>query len=181
MKNKKGFTLVELLAVIVLIGLLSSVTVTAIVRTRRKANEKLVMSLATSLKSIGGEVYAYEILKGDKTNEDGFYKKFKETSNSGTFVVSLAQLKRAGYLKNVKDGKFISPVNSSQKCPGYLLVKKVGDAPKFEGYVNCPGLPAATTDKNGAYISAEADDKTVVLTCEDCEPAESETNSETTE
>ena len=181
MKNKKGFTLVELLAVIVLIGLLSGVTVTAIVRTRRKANEKLVMSLATSLKSIGGEVYAYEILKGDKTNEKGFYKKFKNTNNNGTFVVSLAELKRAGYLKNVKDGKFISPVNSSQKCPGYLLVKKVGDAPKFEGYVNCPGLPAITTEKNGTYEASKANESSVKLTCEECESSEQGTNGETTE
>ena len=161
MKNKKGYTLVELLAVIVLIGLLAAVTTTAIVRTRRKANEKLVNDLAKSLKQVGEDVYVYETLKGDKTNENGFYKKFKSLS-SDSFSISLSELKAAGYLKNVKDGKFISPANSSQRCGGYLLVKKVGLAPKFEGYVKCPGLKEATTDGNAYNGNFENSD--VVLT-----------------
>lgn len=51
MKNKKGFTLVEVLAVIVIIGLLASTATISVSRYRKQADEKEITSLRQSIKS----------------------------------------------------------------------------------------------------------------------------------
>ncbi len=51
MKNKKGFTLVEVLAVIVILGILGTIAIGSISRYRKNVNEKEKISLRSSITS----------------------------------------------------------------------------------------------------------------------------------
>lgn len=66
MKNKKGFTIVELMAVIVLLGLLSTIAVMSITRYKQSAIEKEKVSLRQNIISSFG---MYRIDKGTSVNE----------------------------------------------------------------------------------------------------------------
>ena len=72
MKNNKGFTLVELLAVIVVLGIIMTVAGTAVLGQRKKANQKEVESIYNSIKTFGPDVYSAEKNKL-KTNSKVYF------------------------------------------------------------------------------------------------------------
>lgn len=158
-KNIKGFTLVELLAVIVLLGVVATVGVVATLNAKKNANIKEAKSLETSLTELGKSVYSYELLVGNKKDESYFYPTYKKGQS---FAISLLALKNAGYIKDLKcTGKsceFTSPESNNKTCKGYLLVTKSSDGPTFKGYINCSGL-YKTTD----YIESN-ESSTIKLT-----------------
>lgn len=49
MKNKKGFTIIELVVVIVILGILSTIAMVSISRIRNSANEKEISTLRSSI------------------------------------------------------------------------------------------------------------------------------------
>lgn len=122
MKNNKGFTLVELLAVIVVLGIIMSVAGTAVLGQRKKANQKEVESIYNSIKTFGPDVYSAE--------------KNKLKTNSKVYF-DANYLKDNGYLKvdTIKN-----PSNSKDDCDVYLLINKDSDNNMFDAYVNCSGL-----------------------------------------
>ena len=60
MKNKKGFTLVEITIVVAIISLLSAIAMPSVVRARQLADEAKVLK---ELKSIGTAIIMYELEK----------------------------------------------------------------------------------------------------------------------
>lgn len=73
MKNSKGFTLVELLAVIVILGLLSSVAVVSIVKNKNSAIEKEKIALRQNVISTYN---IYRIDNGSTLNKEVEIKDF---------------------------------------------------------------------------------------------------------
>ena len=77
--NKKGFTLVEVLAVIVLLGLLVGIAVPNILRSQTKAKEK---TLATKVKNIERAAVLWgQDNKADVLNGNSCTGTFKTSSN----------------------------------------------------------------------------------------------------
>lgn len=133
MKNNKGFTLVELLAVIVVLGVIMTIAGSAVLKQKERANQKEVESIYNSIKAFGPDVYIAEKskLKADQVYFDAGY------------------LKKKGYLKvdNIKN-----PSNSKDECAVYLLINKASDNNMFDAYVNCSGLdPKGPTSGTNGY------------------------------
>ena len=159
MRNKKGFTLLELLAIIVLLGLISMVPITALMNNRKNANKKLAKEMEQSLTKLGEEIYVYETMNG--SDDSGSFNDKYKSLGDGKIIITLNQLKDAGYLKNlVKDGsdyKFVSPESKNKKCEGYLIIK-IG--PESQGYIRCDNNLYETT----SYDSEKHDAVGVTLT-----------------
>lgn len=119
--KKKGFTLVELLAVIVILGLVMTITSSLVINQKKKANQKEVESLYSTIKNLGADVYLSE-----KEDNSCYSDKW---------------LKENGYLKS----EIKNPANSNSSCTAYLIINKKNENNMFEAYVECTGLNSIGT------------------------------------
>ncbi len=128
MKNKNGFTLVELLAVIVVLGVIMVIAGTAVLSQRKKANIEEAKKIEKTLVDLGPGIYTYEKLNGSSE----FMEKFNEGK---TFKISQDNLISAGYL----DGEIKNP-SGNGTCDAYLVVDPSLSDEMFKGYIDCPNL-----------------------------------------
>ena len=165
-KNIKGFTLVELLAVIVILGLIMTIAGTSLISTRKEANKEEAKNIENTITKVGEELYAHESMLGikdfesyckknegvwdtdsrsckdkdgalmDDISDNYFYKKYNKASKDESLNITIEALKNAGYLKS----STISNPSGNGDCKGYLKVTKTSSGPKFKGYVCCPNL-----------------------------------------
>ena len=131
-KNKKGFTLVELLAVIVILGIILTIAGTNVVKSIRVANEQEVKTIAKTLKDLGPDVYRGEKLSGEKC------------------YVNASKLKNKEYLK-------AEPKLGKMNCSdAYLIIydnkaDQNYDGPVFESYVSCDGKTSGVKYSDSAF------------------------------
>lgn len=147
-KNKKGFTLVELLAVIVVLGIIMSIAGTAVLKQKKKANLEEARKLEKTIADLGPSIYSYEYLTGNKDGNDYFYKAYKSLSDGSSIKISLSELKNAGYLKS----DTISNPSGNGNCEGYLEVKK---GPEFKAYISCENLYETSGYVGDPFTSVE--------------------------
>ena len=108
---KKGFTLVELLAVIVILGVLTLITFPIIDGTIKNSKEK---ALASTIKSIEDAAYNYST-----KNDIGYQTYYKK--------ITLDELAKSGLL----DNEIINPVTNN-KMNGCVLYKWVEEYKQYE-------------------------------------------------
>ena len=127
--KKNGFTLVELLAVIVILAILMVVIGVSLSEPKKQAHIKELQKLENSIESIGADFYI--------DNRDKF-------SNLGKYKVPLTLLKE--YLKNIRceeneEGveacSLIKPSNNNETCEAYLLIDTENSDDMFGAYVDC--------------------------------------------
>lgn len=121
MKNK-GFTLVELLAVIVVLGIIMTIAGMSLSGTKKDANQKEVESIYNTIKKLGPDVYLSEIAADNDEN--------------GIKVYSAGNLLNNGYLKSVVN----NPAKSGDICGACLIIKTDKQDNMFDAYVECDGL-----------------------------------------
>lgn len=111
MKNNRGFTLVELIAVITILSAIILVTVPVIINTIKKNDNKLGENFEKSLKQ-AAELYV-------ERNRDVF----PDLNNiGGNVVVSADDLVKAGYLKQDLE----NPIDNSSVL-NYEVIIEVGN------------------------------------------------------
>ncbi len=148
-KNEKGFTLVELLAVIVVLGIIMVVAGTAVLKTKKDANEKEAVQIEESITKLGSSIYSYEVLSGNKDDENYFYKAYKGINEDESIYISISELKDTGYLTSDK----IKNPAGGDDCQGYLEVTRTNEGPEFKGYLSCENLyetPGYDVDKESS-------------------------------
>lgn len=118
--KKRGFTLVELLAVIVILGLVMTVVSSLVIKQKKDANQREVELLYNTIKNLGADVYLSE----------------KEVNT----CYSDKWLTKNGYLKS----EINNPANSNSTCTAYLLINK-SENNMFDAYVECTGLNSIGT------------------------------------
>lgn len=157
MKDKNGFTLVELLAVIVVLAVILVIAGTSFTRIKRNANIEEAKKIEQSLTDLGPNIYSYEYITNNGAEEDDeatFMKKYNGLAKKDSFNISLDTLKGAGYLKNVSIKNPKNP-SGNDVCNGYLKVTKGDDGPEFKGYICCPDLyktvETGETNENNEY------------------------------
>lgn len=119
-KDKKGFTLVELLAVIVVLAIIMSIAGSALLGQRKKANIEEAKKMERDLKALGVEVYLIE-----KDNPDIYRTKYY-----------LDYLNSKGLLKS----STIKNPSGNGTCEGYLKIDETANGPKFTGHICCIGV-----------------------------------------
>lgn len=105
MKNKKGFTLVELLAVIVILALISVMASTGIINLSKKSKENMYCAKLEMISGIAQDYavkYEYEL---NQSNE--YYNGYK------SIKIKVSDLISSGKLEPDKDNKVINPVDDS--------------------------------------------------------------------
>lgn len=112
--KQKGFTIVELLIVIVVIGILAAITIVAYngIQTRAKDATRL-----SDIQSINKAILAYYAVNGtypEETPSPGTGGAEASTDTAGTF---LEHLKNAGFLSQVP----LDPLNNSNYYYSYYL------------------------------------------------------------
>ena len=118
--NRNGFTLVELLAVIVVLGVIMSIAGTAVLKQKKKANQGEIDSLYNTIKGFGADVY------------------LSEKKDSACY--SDTWLKGNGYLKSE-----VSNPSNGEECKAYLIIDKNDSNDMFKAYIKCSGLDAKGT------------------------------------
>lgn len=112
-KLSKGFTLVELLAVIVVLSIIMTIAGFSLSGVKNNINQKEIESVYNTIKKLGPEVY----LKEQKTN----------------VYYGQEYLKNNGYLKTD-----INNPSDGGQCDAYLIIKD-NENDMFDAYVSCGG------------------------------------------
>lgn len=109
MKNRKGFTLIEILAVIAILSILISAASISVIEIRKKMNNRLYNTKISLIESAA-------ILWG----EDNEYELSLEENECENILVD--DLVTEGYLKYDKNNKVINPKDDSSMNNGIITV-----------------------------------------------------------
>lgn len=136
MKRNNGFTLVELLAVIVVLGVIMVIAGSSLTAVKKKANIDEAKEIEEMLTNLGADVYL---------NVEGA----SDISLNESKKIFIYDLYTNGYLKS---SKLENPAGGDE-CEGYLEITKTEEGPVFQGYVCCPALYETNSDKTPSSCS----------------------------
>lgn len=124
MKNKKGFTITEILVVIAIIGIILAISIPSIISIRKRSNERLLESKKDII-LVAAELYAK-----DKNFQSTTRVKIYELVNNGYVNADVKQNQKNCKGSNTSKGCVINPVNNRSLNEKEILIKLSND-----GYV----------------------------------------------
>ncbi len=143
--NNRGFTIVEILLVIVVIGILATVSVVAYRGAQNKANDTAVQA---DLKNFGKRIEAFKIETGAYPSSADFTATLGIKFSKGAYGVD-SQGYNARYCRNTTNDTYVMVSNS--KSGNYFMVQTgavVSSTASTDGYGVCSLVGVASTNPN---------------------------------
>lgn len=133
--KKNGFTLVELLAVIVILGIIMTIVGTNLMSVKKEANIKEAKKIEQTIEDLGPEVY-YDIINNKNGLQEG-----------NEFAVDNVNEYLSKYLKS----STIKNPAGGDDCKASLSINiNTNEGPSFSANLCCPGLyKTGETDYKG--------------------------------
>ena len=120
MKNRKGFTLVELLVVIVILGIITGLSI------------PLIRNVSASMEKKKYTTYNETVLSGAKLYNDSYSEDLFGHNENGCAYVTYAQLKERNLLKDIE----ISDVSCDSDST-FVRILKIGDKYAYSPFLGC--------------------------------------------
>lgn len=134
MKNKKGFTLVELLAVIVLLSIVGVIGVTTIMGRMRRSKEKAMFIAAQDIVSIAEAYIETRGVNNKASVYDMVSSRLLDRNVSNPRTIK--DKDKGFWENNEQDNTIIEKVSDASRQDGYRVLKKDGKCYyKFDGYI----------------------------------------------
>ena len=119
-KNRKGFTLVELLVVIVILGIITGLSI------------PLIRNLSSSMEKKKYKTYSDALLSGAKLYNDSYSEDLFGHNENGCAYVTYEQLKERNLLKDIE----ISDVSCDSDST-FVRILKIGDKYAYSPFLGC--------------------------------------------
>ena len=146
--KRKGFTLVELIAVIVVLGLISLIAIPTVTSSLKKYKENLYNDSIKSIEQAARNWGAENIGKLPNVTSGlvMYYPDIDYEAEYSTVKIRVSDLQAEGYL----DAKIKNPKDSSYFCNcAYVTISKTGTGHTYDIQDNSEGLKLLTIDENG--------------------------------
>jgi type IV pilus assembly protein PilA len=141
--KKKGFTLIEILAVVAVMGILSTIVGVSVVKIKKKANIKEAKEMEKQITNLGEEILAHEKISVGKSSK--FIQAYNDEENK--YYINIEDLKNSNYL----DSDIKNPAGGTN-CTAYLVIEDK----EFKGLIDCPNL-YATGQTDNTYTTLNID------------------------